>query len=88
MNILAGVQLSIILDKEKPSNVVESYTFTFKYSDNVGKPARQFDGISISALTGSQISLKDARSDFGVLIRNLIKLTDPLPDLPRKSSSC
>ena len=84
MNVLAGVQLSIILDKEKPSNVAEAYTFTFKYSDNGGNPERQLDGISISASTGSPISLKDARSDFGMLIRNLIKLTDPLPDLPRK----
>ena len=76
--VLDKMQLSIILDKDKPSNVIESYTFNFKYSQ------RRLDGMVLSSEHGQPITLKDARTSLATLTRYLLHLTQGLPDLPRE----
>jgi meiosis-specific protein HOP1 len=76
--VLDRMQLSIILDKHKPSNVLESYTFKFTYKE------RRLDGMVVSSEHGKLISLRDARSSLATLNRYIKSLTEDLPDLPRK----
>ena len=76
--VLDSMQLSVILDKDKPSNVLESYTFKFQYTEG------QLDGMMVSSPRGTPVTLRDARSSLATLNRFLMELTEGLPDLPRK----
>lgn len=72
------MQLSIILEKDKPSNVLESYTFKFTYKEH------RLDGMVVSSKHGKPITLRDARSSLATLNRYIKSLTQDLPDLPRE----
>ncbi|MCJ1246373.1 DNA binding protein [Trapelia coarctata] len=74
--VLDKMQLSVIMDKDKPSNIVESYTFSFKYTH------RRLDSMVLSSEHGHPVTLKDARSSLATLTRYLMDLTQGLPDLP------
>ncbi|MCJ1472201.1 DNA binding protein [Lambiella insularis] len=80
--LLAGVQLSIILDREKPSSIIESYAFTIKYKDNGGTSGRQLEGLTVSASQDETVTLKDARSGLDLLTRHLSHRVENFPDLP------
>ena len=75
-HFLASVQLSIILDKNKPSEVVESYKFTFGYEE------ARLSGIAVSAGTRQPVTIKSAKHGLNMIIRYLIELVQTLPDLP------
>ena len=75
-HFLASVQLNIILDKKQPSEVVESYTFTFNYEET------HLKGLAISSGTRQPVTIKSAKHGLNMMIRYLIELIQTLPDLP------
>ncbi|KAI5309368.1 DNA binding protein, partial [Ascosphaera atra] len=82
-NILEAVQITVLADKNKPSHVLETYTFTFSYS---GTPSldKRLASISLDA-NGSQTEIKtlrSARSGIEMIVRRLITLSSFLPRLP------
>ncbi|KAI5298365.1 DNA binding protein, partial [Ascosphaera atra] len=84
-NILEAVQITVLADKNKPSHVLETYTFTFSYS---GTPSldKRLASISLDA-NGSQTEIKtlrSARSGIEMIVRRLITLSSFLPRLPSK----
>ena len=74
--LLAAVQLSVIVDKERPLEVIEIYRYSFDYAKD-GIPSMVFSGSH-----GKPITVASARSDFAKIVRNLITLNITLPELP------
>ncbi|KKZ60919.1 hypothetical protein EMCG_00680 [[Emmonsia] crescens] len=90
-NFLEAVQMTIFVDKTKSSHVLESYTFTFKYTagggckqkggDDVGK---RLASISLASTdcTADMETVKTARRGLEMIVRRLITLSAFLPMLP------
>lgn len=83
--------MTIFVDKTKSSHVLESYTFTFKYTagggckqkggDDVGK---RLASISLASTdcTADMETVKTARRGLEMIVRRLITLSAFLPMLP------
>ena len=86
-SFLSAVQLSIVLDKDHISKVIESYTFSFKYIDtaSIEAPGKRLQGMMISGSHGRPVTINNARAGLETISRYLIQLTQYLPDLPGKS---
>ncbi|RHZ65847.1 putative meiosis specific protein Hop1 [Aspergillus thermomutatus] len=85
-NVLGAIQFTILVDKDKPENVLESYTFTFKYSRGSGGVNSRLESLSINPV-GCVADLKSAqtaRVGLETIIRRLITLSTFLPNLPNK----
>ena len=78
-HFLASVQLSIILDKNRPSEVIESYNFTVGYKES------RLSGLVFSSGTQRPVTIKSAKHGLNMIIRYLIELVQTLPDLPGSS---
>lgn len=74
----------MIVDKDAPENVLESYTFSFKYTGKLGELNTCLSTISLGA-TGCVADMKTmqtARLGIEMIVRRLITLTSFLPMLP------
>ena len=82
-NVLAGLQFSIILDRDKPSEIIESYTFTIEYSMDPETSLRQLVGLTVSPSGGGPVTLVDVRSGLKTIWKHLSHTVERLPELPR-----
>ncbi|KAI9741347.1 MAG: DNA binding protein [Cirrosporium novae-zelandiae] len=82
--VLSTLQLAIFTDKEDPSKVIESYTFTFQYTGNVHDPNRRLTGIGLQGPKGKPVLLPDVKFEVERVVRLLCVLTQMLPRLPDK----
>ncbi|MCJ1381333.1 DNA binding protein [Xylographa soralifera] len=81
-NVLASLQFSIVLDKEKPSEIIESYTFTMKYTRDPETSLRQLVGLTVSPSGGAPITLVDVRLGLKTIWKHLSHTVERLPELP------
>ncbi|KAF3490534.1 uncharacterized protein GIQ15_00051 [Arthroderma uncinatum] len=85
-NVLEAVQLTVFVDKENPSHVLESYTFSFNYTRGVHELSRGLETVSLET-TGRSTEVKTFRTaklGLEMIIRRLITLSTFLPILPNK----
>ncbi|PGG99064.1 hypothetical protein AJ79_08698 [Helicocarpus griseus UAMH5409] len=83
-NYLEAVQMTVFVDKSKSSQVLESYTFTFKYTGGPKDVGNRLASISLES-TGCKAemkTLKSARRGLEMIVRRLITLSAFLPVLP------
>ncbi|KAI9370851.1 HORMA domain-containing protein [Aspergillus egyptiacus] len=87
-SVLEAVQLTILLDRNTPDNVLESYTFSFKYTGGVGDLHSRLKSLSIEpcGYTADMKSAQTARVGLETIVRRLITLSAFLPTLPSKRS--
>ncbi|KAL4965023.1 putative meiosis specific protein Hop1 [Aspergillus stella-maris] len=85
-SVLEAVQLTIIADKEAPDNVLESYTFSFRYSEGLGNLHKRLESLSIQpcGYVADMKSAQTARVGLETIVRRLITLSSFLPTLPNK----
>jgi meiosis-specific protein HOP1 len=86
--ILASLQLSILLDKDNPANVVEAYTFTFEYTKKPSEERRELNGVTLTGPGGGQTTVRSMRNGLHGIVRGLIEFIKTLPDLPGLHVSC
>jgi hypothetical protein len=82
-NILRALQLNVFEDPRYPDNILEMYTFTFRYSDSL-LGVREVEGVDVTGPHGTTVTLKNAKYAMQMFIRRMIALCGTLPDLPRK----
>ncbi|MCJ1432931.1 DNA binding protein [Xylographa pallens] len=80
--VLAGLQFSIILDKDKPSEIIESYTFTIKYFTDPETSSRQLVGLTVSSPGGEPVTIVDVRLGLKTIWKHLSHTVESLPELP------
>ncbi|KAL2869854.1 putative meiosis specific protein Hop1 [Aspergillus lucknowensis] len=85
-SVLEAVQLTIVADKEAPENVLESYTFSFKYTGKLGELNTRLESLSIEPFgyVTDVKSAQTARIGLESIVRRLITLSAFLPTLPNK----
>ncbi|KAL4776521.1 HORMA domain-containing protein [Aspergillus nidulans var. acristatus] len=85
-SVLEAIQLTIIADKEAPENVLESYTFSFRYSEKLGDLSKRLESLSIQpcGYVANMKSAYTARVGLESIVRRLITLSSFLPTLPNK----
>ncbi|KAL4994987.1 HORMA domain-containing protein [Aspergillus recurvatus] len=85
-SVLEAIQLTIITDKEAPENVLESYTFSFRYSERLGDLSKRLESLSIQpcGYVANMKSAHTARVGLESIVRRLITLSSFLPTLPNK----
>ena len=76
------MQFCVILDKTQPENVIESYTFAFKYDTSANTTDRYLDCIVSTENGGKFMNRRHVRADIAKINRTLILLTQDLPHLP------
>ncbi|KAH0544383.1 hypothetical protein FGG08_001524 [Glutinoglossum americanum] len=82
MNVLAAVRFAIFLDKTKPEDIAESYTFSFKYHCDLEQGTRRLSGMDMAGPSGQTITLRGARDKLQGFLRSLCTITSLLPPLP------
>jgi meiosis-specific protein len=84
---LQAIQVTVIVDKSNPQNVLESYTFTFKYKGSLGPLENRLESISLreSGFEANLDTMKTARVGLEMLVRRLIVLSALMPTFPRRS---
>ncbi|KAJ9401058.1 hypothetical protein DTO282F9_2006 [Paecilomyces variotii] len=87
-NFLEAIQLTVIVDEAYPENVLESYTFTFKYTGANGAVDRRLASVSLASTdcVADMKTTQAARLGLEMIIRRLITLSTFLPVLPNKRS--
>ncbi|KAL3456311.1 HORMA domain-containing protein [Aspergillus heterothallicus] len=85
-NVLEAIQLTIVANKQEPDNVLESYTFSFKYSGGAGSLHSRLESLSIEpvGLVTDVKTAQTARVGLESIVRRLITLSAFLPTLPNK----
>ncbi|KAK2757653.1 DNA binding protein [Arachnomyces sp. PD_36] len=85
-NVLEAVQLTVFVDKDAPSNVLESYTFSFKYAGASDDVTNRLSSISLeqTGLTADMKTTRSAKLGLEMIVRRLITLSTFLPLLPNK----
>ncbi|KAG2418035.1 hypothetical protein HFD88_001135 [Aspergillus terreus] len=85
-NVLEAIQLTILVDKDAPENVLESYTFSFKYTGVSGNMNTCVQSLTIDPVgcTADMKSAQTARVGLETIVRRLITLSAFLPVLPNK----
>ncbi|KAN0083657.1 HORMA domain containing protein [Elaphomyces granulatus] len=85
-NVLEALQMTVIVDKNAPENVLESYTFSFKYTGALGELNTCLSTISLGATgcVADMRTMQTARLGIEMIVRRLITLTSFLPMLPNK----
>ena len=83
-NVLEAIQLTVVVDKDSPTNVLESYTFSFKYSGTPNGVNRRLESLSIHPVgcVADVRSVRSARMDLEMIVRRLITMSAFLPVLP------
>ncbi|RJE20030.1 meiosis specific protein Hop1 [Aspergillus sclerotialis] len=59
--VLEAIQLNVLVDKEAPSNVLESYTFSFKYSGRPGDVDSRLESLCLDPV-GCVADMKSAQT--------------------------
>ncbi|KAL4881940.1 HORMA domain-containing protein [Aspergillus karnatakaensis] len=87
-SVLEAVQLTIVTDQSAPDNVLESYTFSFRYNDGLGDLPKRLESLSVQpcGYVADMKSAQTARVGLEMIIRRLIALSAFLPTLPNKRS--
>ncbi|PYH35035.1 putative meiosis specific protein Hop1 [Aspergillus neoniger CBS 115656] len=87
-NVLEAVQLTILVDKDAPENVLESYTFTFRYAGAGGDVNNRLESLSLEPMgcVADMKTAQTARIGLETIVRRLITLSAFLPTLPNKRS--
>lgn len=87
-SVLEAIQLTIIADKEAPENVLESYTFSFRYSEKLGDLSKRLESLSIQpcGYVANMKSAYTARAGLESIVRRLITLSSFLPTLPSEQT--
>ncbi|KAL2814837.1 HORMA domain-containing protein [Aspergillus cavernicola] len=85
-SVLEAVQLTILVDKDAPENVLESYTFSFKYTRGIGDLQSRLESLSIEPFgyVADMKSAQTGRIALENIVRRLITLSAFLPTLPNK----
>ncbi|SLM33351.1 Zinc finger, RING/FYVE/PHD-type [Lasallia pustulata] len=81
-SVLAAVQFSISADEANPSNVIETYTFSFTYTGNVNIVGRRLAEMTVAGPNGKRITVQDARAGLRSIVRQCMVLNNILPCLP------
>ncbi|KAL2009742.1 hypothetical protein VTN00DRAFT_5549 [Thermoascus crustaceus] len=87
--VLEALQITVYLNKDAPKDVVESYTFSFKYTGGLGDVDSRLASVSLestgcAADTADMKTMQTARLGLEMIIRRLITLSTFLPILPSK----
>ncbi|OOO10485.1 DNA-binding HORMA domain-containing protein [Aspergillus oryzae] len=71
-NILEAIQLTILVDKDAPQNVLESYTFSFKYAGGSGNVDSCLESLSIDPVdyVADMRSAQSARVGLETIVRH------------------
>ncbi|WEW60660.1 hypothetical protein PRK78_006147 [Emydomyces testavorans] len=82
--VLEAVQLTISRDKDKPLQVLESYTFTFAYNHGDKRKAGNLRSVTLGndEFTMEMATFRSAKIGLEMVIRRLITLSTILPNLP------
>ncbi|EZF35487.1 hypothetical protein H101_00974 [Trichophyton interdigitale H6] len=86
-NVLEAVQLTVFVDKENPSHVLETYTFSFNYTEGgVNELKKGLEAVSLetNVPTTEVKTFRTAKQGLEMIIRRLITLSTFLPILPNK----
>lgn len=83
-NVLDAIQLTILVDENEPQNVLESYTFSFKYTGARGDVNSRLESLSLDPVgcVANMKSAQTARTGMEMIVRRLITLSSFLPTLP------
>ncbi|KAI9770423.1 MAG: DNA binding protein [Geoglossum simile] len=82
--VLAAARFAIFVDKSKPEDIAESYTFTFRYQGEMECGTRFLSGMDMASPPGLVITLRGARDGLQKFIRHLCTVTSLFPRLPTK----
>ncbi|KAF2841956.1 DNA-binding protein [Patellaria atrata CBS 101060] len=80
-NALRALQLSIFEDASNPSQVMESYTFTFSYRKDA-QNNNELIGLDMQSSSGEIVTVRTAQHSLQMFVRRIITLCNTLPDLP------
>ncbi|EYE91024.1 putative meiosis specific protein Hop1 [Aspergillus ruber CBS 135680] len=85
-NYLEAIQLTVLVDKDEPQNVLETYTFSFKYTGARGDVNSRLESLSLDPVgcIADMKSAQTARTGLEMIVRRLITLSAFLPTLPNK----
>ena len=72
--------MSIYSDRSNPSNILESYTFSFHYAES---GSRELSGMAGPGPDGAPITIGVAASGLRKITKHLIDFNILLPELPR-----
>ena len=83
-NVLEAVQLTILVDKDAPEHVLESYTFSFRYTGAEGDVNNRLESLSLEQMgcVADMKTAQTARIGLETIVRRLITLSAFLPTLP------
>lgn len=84
---LDGFRLCIYADKSKPQNILESYTFSFTYTNNTNDARRKLVGMGLPNLGNYAVTVEGARASFEQFVRRLHDFEQFLPRLPSQSQA-
>ncbi|KAK5015328.1 hypothetical protein LTR39_002675, partial [Cryomyces antarcticus] len=82
-NVLRAMQLNLSENAADPSNVVESYTFTFNYARSTDD-ALSLEGLEMKGPHGEHVPIINAKHGLQMLVRRVMAICCTLPDLPRR----
>lgn len=85
--VLVALQLTVITDTECPTNVLESYTFSFNYTGGPNDASSRLASLSIDPVdyAADLGSVHSAMTDTEMIVRRLISLSAYMPNLPGTS---
>jgi hypothetical protein len=74
----------VFVDKDAPSHVLESYTFSFKYTGAAGDVNNRLASVSLETVgcTAEMKTMRTVKLGLEMIIRRLITLSAFLPILP------
>lgn len=78
---LAALQLTIFENKVNPSNVLEAYTFSFKYAGSAEDDSLRLAGMQLDHPAG-KATVRDVKYGLQMVVRRLVQLSTILPELP------
>lgn len=81
---LSSVLFSIYADKNNPSHVLESYTFSFQSSKDAGGNSQAL-GLAFSGPHGQPVTITSARAGLKSIVDALRLVESQLPALPGQS---
>ncbi|KAK5119758.1 hypothetical protein LTR85_007334 [Meristemomyces frigidus] len=80
---LRALQVYVHADPTDRRKVIETYTFTIKYSEDAGK-GKVLAGLEMDGPGSPQVSVQATNSTFQTLLRQIMDVCAGLPDLPEK----
>ncbi|KAJ9618666.1 hypothetical protein H2203_008870 [Taxawa tesnikishii (nom. ined.)] len=81
LRVLRALQLSLLADPEKPSNVLETWTFNIRYGKTTTE-GRPLQGLELHNSQGGMVQADAVRKELVSFIRKVLALCNTLPELP------